>query len=211
MDRPRPLAYTVHTKTDPALRRSSTRATPLERATVARFGTTPMTEQQHEPDLIVVEDWERPAGKAETINVFVNRVLAERDWFAGDTLTIIGEHGAPVLAKGEARVEGDLVRLDDATGRTLLLLVRRLLSWGFGRVTFEAGVDGVMRLVEVQLHLRPALSSQDVQTFLRGLKAEVLPQIKASYGDWWLPGRKYFRIRTDRAGKLESGCLTLSI
>lgn len=170
-----------------------------------------MTEQQRTTDLIITDAWQLPALRSETVGAFVNRVLESRDWFAGDTLTITGEHGHPAVALGDELLEGDLVELAEDSGRTLLLLVRRLLDFGFGRITFRAGADGVLRLVEVQLHLRPRMPGEELQVFLAGLKADVLPRIKAAYGAWWLPGQQRLRVRYDRAGTVESGCLTLSI
>lgn len=171
-----------------------------------------MTQQQpaDDSDLLITDAWQLPAGRDETVSVFVNRVLERRDWFAGDTLTCIGEHGAPVLAQGDEVVDGELVTLADDTGRTLLLIVRRLLDFGFGHVTFRVGADGVMRLVEVQLHLRP-LSDQDEHSFLQGLKHDVIPRIKQAYGAWWLPGTYFLRLRRKPDGNLQSGCLTFTI
>lgn len=172
-----------------------------------------MTEQQlaNDNDLIITDAWQLPALRTETVSAFVNRVLAGRDWFAGDTLTIIGEHGRPVLAQGDELVDGELVTLAEDTNRTLLLLVRRLLDFGFGRLTLRAGEDGVLRLVEVQLQLRPRMPGEQLQTFLAGLQADVLPRIRAAYGAWWLPGQQRLRVRYDRGGTVESGALTLSI
>lgn len=170
-----------------------------------------MTEQQPLDDLIITDAWQLPALRNETVSAFANRVLEARDWFVGDTLTIAGEYGHPTVALGDEMAEGDLVVLSPDAVRTLQLLTRRLLDFGFGRITFRVGEDGVLRLIEVQLQLRPAMPGQQVQAFLLTLKTEVMPRIKAAYGTWWLPGKKYLRLRHDRAGRLESGCLTLSI
>lgn len=178
---------------------------------VARFHITAMTEQQHEPDLIITDNWQLPAGRGETVGAFVNRVLESRDWFAGDTLVIAGEYSHPSVAMGDELVEGELVRLAADSGKTLLLLVRRLLDFGFGRISFRVGEDGVLRLVEVQLQLRPRMGAETLQTFLAGLKTDVLPRIRAAYGAWWLPGQQRLRVRYDRAGNVESGALTLSM
>jgi hypothetical protein len=172
-----------------------------------------MTEQQHHPDadFFITDAWQLPSSRGETVSAFITRALDSRDWFAGDTLVIAGEHGAPVLASGDAVDDGDLVTLADDAARTILLLTRRLLDFGFGRITFRLGEDGVMRLVEVQLQLRPRMPGAQLQAFLDGLKTDVLPRIKAAYGAWWLPGTKRLRVRYDRGGTVESGCLTLSI
>lgn len=162
-------------------------------------------------DLIITDAWQLPALSGETASAFAQRVLASRDWFAGDTLTIVGEYGRPAAALGDELVEGDLVALAEESGRTLALLLRRLLDFGFGRLTFRAGADGVLRLTEVQLHLRPRMPAETLQAFLAGLKADVLPRIRQAYGAWWLPGQQRLRVRYDRAGAVESGCLTFSI
>lgn len=174
-----------------------------------------MTEQQREidADLIITDAWQLPADRVagETVSAFVQRVLESRDWFAGDTLTIAGEHGAPVLASGDAVDDGELVALHGESDRLLLLLTRRLLDFGFGRLTVRIGADGILRLIEVQLTLRPRMPGAQLQTFLAGLKSDVLPRIRAAYGAWWLPGQQRLRVRYDRGGTVESGCLTLSI
>lgn len=170
-----------------------------------------MTEQQPLDDLTITDAWQLPALRDETVSAFVQRVLQSRDWFAGDTLTIAGEYSSPVLALGDEVAEGELVELAEDAPRTLLLLVRRLLDFGFGRITFRVTAGGALNLVEVQLQLRPSMPAETVQAFLFGIKQTVLPKIKAAYGAWWLPGRKHLRIRYDRAGNLESGALTLSI
>jgi hypothetical protein len=166
-----------------------------------------MTEQ-----LIIADAWKPVVWtRDESVRSFAERVIDGHDWAVGDTLTIAAEHGHPTVASGATPIDSDLVVLQADAAPMLQLLLRRLLGFGFGRIAFAVNERGQLLLTRIELQIRPELPSTHVQTFLAGLKAHVLPQLKEAYQAWWTPGQMNLTVRYDKDGKLEAGHLTLSI